>query len=256
VVALGQASKVAALTGAGISVESGIPDFRSPGGLWSVFEPEQYATLEVFLRDSSKAWRLYRALGRTLEGKKPNPAHQALAKLEDAGILDLVVTQNVDGLHQAAGSQNVIEMHGDHRSLQCIKCGWLGPVLPEHLQPESSIPSCPECGFPLKPNVVLFGEDVREMDTASQAMVTCDVLLVIGTSARVYPAASLPAVVKANGGLIYEFNTQPTELTRGAIGHGWLSLVLQGAVEGVRTDYFFKGSAGKTLDFFAEAVLG
>ena len=250
----------AALTGAGISVESGIPDFRSPGGLWTEFAPDEYATLDVFLRDPAKAWRLYRTLGRTLVGKRPNPTHAALARLEAAGRLDTVVTQNVDGLHQAAGSRSVIELHGDHHHLQCLQCGWLGPVEPEILEERKEvtedIPRCPQCHFALKPNVVLFGEDVREMDTAAEALRRCDLLLVVGTSAQVYPAAGLPAVVKEHGGLIFEFNTEETDLTRGITGAGLFGLFATASAAPARTDFFFTGQASETLTLLADALLG
>ena len=118
---------VAALTGAGISVASGIPDFRSPGGIWTIFSPEEYATLEVFYRNPGKAWKLYRALGQVLRDKRPNPAHEALVDLERLGRLHGIVTQNVDNLHQLAGSTRVFEIHGEHLHLQCLRCSDLIP---------------------------------------------------------------------------------------------------------------------------------
>jgi NAD-dependent deacetylase len=256
VAAFRRAQGAAALTGAGISVESGVPDFRSPGGVWTKFAPEEYATLDVFLRNPAKAWRLYRALGRTLEGSEPNPAHIALAKLETAGKLQQVVTQNVDGLHQAAGSQRVIEMHGDHQHLHCLQCDWIGPVRPELSDESVDYPTCPECDSALKPNVVLFGEDVRGMAATTEALAGCDVLLVIGTSAQVYPAAGLPLLVKEHGGLIFEFNVEETALTQGTTGGGWFGLPLPGMGRGVQTDFFFCGRASETLSLFTEAVLG
>lgn len=203
------ARAVVALTGAGISVASGIPDFRSPGGLWSVFTPDEYATVEAFRRDPAKAWRLYRALAKTLVDKTPNPAHRALAELEHSGRLRGVVTQNIDGLHQQAGSSRVFEIHGDHQRLQCLQCGGLRPLQPEHLKPAAQPPCCPDCGFPLKPNVVLFGEPVRDLEAIHAFVADCDLLLVIGTSAQVYPAAALPARVDRNGGRVIECNREP-----------------------------------------------
>ena len=236
--ALRGASFAVALTGAGISVESGIPDFRSPGGLWSVFDPGEYATLTTFRSRPDKAWRLYRALGRALEGKRPNPAHEALAALEAAGRLKLVVTQNVDGLHQAAGSRRVIEIHGDHQHLQCLACGHL-EALPEALYAdEGEVPLCPRCGSPLKPNVVLFEEAVRGLDEIEAAIRRCDLLLVVGTSGLVWPAAGLPAMVKRQGGLIIEFNLAATDLTEGGL-----------------VDYLIEGEAGTTLARFVAAAL-
>lgn len=247
------AGKVAALTGAGISVESGIPDFRSPGGVWTVFRPDEYATLDVFLNNPEKAWELYRTLGETVEGAKPNPAHIALAELEQAKRLAGVVTQNVDGLHQAAGSENVIEIHGDHQHLQCLECGRLEEVKKEHYV-SGQMPRCALCYYPLKPNVVLFGENVRGMDRIHELLWDCDLLLVIGTSVQVYPSAGLPNLVKQKGGLIFEFNMEPTGLTRGE-GDGMLSFMMAGGEAAAGTDYFFHGKASRTLSLLAERVI-
>jgi len=235
-------------------VESGIPDFRSEGGLWSIFAPDDYATLEVFLCNPAKAWQLYRALGQTLLGKQPNPAHAALARLETAGHLEAVVTQNVDGLHQAAGSQRVIEVHGDHQHLQCLGCGWLEPARPEHLLEDIELPRCPHCMFLLKPNVVLFGEDVRDLEKAAEVMNRCGALLVVGTSASVYPAAGLPALVKQQGGLIFEFNTEKTALTTGRTG-GLLPGLPWVQDDSMRSDFLFCGPAGHLLPIFTDAIL-
>ncbi len=201
------AGRVLALTGAGISVASGIPDFRSRGGLWSMFPPEEYATIGIFRRDPARAWQLYRAMGRILAGKTPNPAHRALARLEAAGCLQGVITQNVDGLHQAAGSRRVLEIHGEHHHLQCLRCGSLEPVREAHYR-EEDLPCCDKCGSVLKPNVVLFGEPVRHLDEIHELVARCDLLLVIGTSARVHPAAGLPQMVRSQGGLLVEVNRE------------------------------------------------
>lgn len=227
------AHKAVALTGAGISVGSGIPDFRSPGGLWAVFSPEEYATLEVFHRRPAKAWELFRALGKVLLGKQPNPAHRALAELEQLGRLQGIVTQNIDNLHQQAGSSRVFEIHGDHQHLHCLHCNNKIPVLPEHYQTEA-VPLCADCGFPLKPNVVLFGEAVRELDAIHAFIADCDLLLVIGTSAQVYPAAALPSLVHQNGGRIIECNHEQALAGQTPAPHAHRStLFLQGDV--VRT---------------------
>lgn len=206
-VALRAAGKVVALTGAGISVASGIPDFRSPGGLWTVFSPEEYATIEVFERNPVKAWELFRALGKVLVGKEPNAAHRALAELESMGLLAGIVTQNIDNLHQQAGSRRVFEIHGDHQHLQCLRCDRLVPVAAD-LYRATAIPLCEHCGAPLKPNVVLFGESVRDLEAIHAFVADCDLLLVIGTSAQVYPAAGLPFLVRQNGGRIIECNRE------------------------------------------------
>lgn len=225
----------AALTGAGISVASGIPDFRSPGGLWSKFSPQEYATLDVFLENPGKAWSLYRALGKKLVDKKPSRAHQVLAELEEQGYLNGIVTQNIDNLHQSAGSRYVFEIHGDHQHLQCLQCGSLEPVTESHYHLED-VPVCFDCNYPLKPNIVLFGENVRSLEEITFFIQHCDLLLVIGTSAQVYPAAGLPGMVKANGGTIFEFNIEP------ALSPGL-------------ADYFFAGDLGVTLPAFGQAVL-
>ena len=231
-----------ALTGAGISVESGIDDFRSPGGLWSKFSPEEYATLDVFKRNPEKAWKLYRALGKGIIGKKPNTAHRVLASLEEKGLLQGVVTQNIDNLHQESGSHVVLEMHGDHRHLQCISCGDVS-VLSNDLIENIIVPHCTHCNHALKPNVVLFGENVRHMDDVFSLLHRCDVLMVIGTSAQVYPAAAIPEQVKASGGFIFEFNIEETVLTRGNNLHR------------AGSNYFFQGSASVMLQKFAEKLI-
>lgn len=224
-VALRAAGKVVALTGAGISVASGIPDFRSPGGLWTVFSPEEYATIEVFERNPAKAWELFRALGKVLAGKEPNAAHHALAELESMGLLAGIVTQNIDNLHQQAGSRRVFEIHGDHHHLQCLRCDSRMPVTAD-LYRATTIPLCEHCGAPLKPNVVLFGEAVRDLEAIHAFVADCDLLLVIGTSAQVYPAAGLPSLVWQNGGRIIECNR---ESVLRLSGHA--DVFLAGAVE-------------------------
>jgi NAD-dependent deacetylase len=228
-----------ALTGAGISVNSGIADFRSPGGVWTRYAPEEYATLTAFQRDPEKAWRLYREMGQELQGKQPNKGHRALARLEEGEHLRAVITQNVDALHQAAGSRNVLEIHGDHLHLQCLDCAHVIPLEKEQLLTRS-IPRCPLCDYPLKPNVVLFGEAVRQLEAIEHLVLQCDLLLVIGTSASVYPAASLPQLVKANGGLLFEFNLEPA-LSTSAAGQ-------------LGADVFFQGDLSKTLPKFEKSV--
>ena len=242
VTAFRQARKIVALTGAGISVASGIPDFRSGDGLWTVFAPDEYATLEVFRYRPDKAWQLFRALGRILVDRQPNPAHQVLADLEDAGLLQGIITQNIDRLHQAAGSRIVFEIHGDHEHLHCLECDWMEESLAEHYT-STALPLCPECDYPLKPNVVLFGEMVRSSAEINFFIADCDLLLVIGTSAEVYPAAALPGTVKRNGGLVFEFNREPV-----------LAVAQQLGLGGV-TDYFFGGDLGVSLPQFGRAVL-
>jgi len=235
------ASQAVALTGAGISVGSGIADFRSPGGLWTHFSPDEYATLDVFLQDPQKAWKLYRTMGKELLGKIPNKGHRVLADFEKKELLRGIVTQNVDDLHQAAGSSNVLEIHGDHQHLHCLQCGNCIPVEENHYNMQD-VPECELCHYPLKPNVVLFGEDVRNLDKIQNLIANCDLLLVIGTSANVYPAAGIPERVKQHGGTIYEFNKEQALSSSGFSGHTPF------------TDYFFEGDLGRTLPLFSNAV--
>ncbi|MHC4660340.1 MAG: SIR2 family NAD-dependent protein deacylase [Planctomycetota bacterium] len=240
------------LTGAGISVESGIPDFRSPGGLWSVYDPQEYATIDAFRYTPEKAWKLFRAIAETLRDAKPNPAHAALSLLEAAGRLEALITQNIDNLHQAAGSSRVIEVHGDHGHLQCLNCNTVIPSEDSHWT-SSDPPACAQCNLILKPNVVVFGEEIRHMDLIQQHLSRCDAMLVVGTSAQVYPVASMPVIVKSRGGRIFEFNVEETMLTLG--GGGFFGIVQELSTEPI-TDYFFMGKASRTLRAFAEAVIG
>lgn len=239
--ALISAQYSAALTGAGISVGSGIPDFRSPGGLWSDFAPEEYATLEVFYENPGKAWKLYRALGRVLSDKTPNQAHLALAELERQGVLRGIVTQNVDALHQEAGSATVFEIHGDHQNLQCLGCQHSEPVSSYHFH-DDHVPLSPRCQFPLKPNVVLFGEPVRDFDKIEMFISRCDLLLVAGTSAQVFPAAGIPHSVKQRGGVIFEFNQEASLSVDRFTG---ISRII---------DYFFHGDILQMLPMLVAAV--
>ena len=225
-----------ALTGAGVSVESGIPDFRSDSGLWRRFDPMEYATLDCFLHDPAKAWELYRELGTILENREPNPAHLALADMERRGDLKAVLTQNIDGLHQAAGSETVVELHGDHSSLHCLGCGHAEPFAAAFLKP-GPVPTCPACGRPLKPNVVLFGEPLREAALAHTLVARCRTMLLIGTSAEVAPACLFPEGVLRAGGSILEFNVEATQRTRSGLGP-----------EGV----WVEGPVGRTLPLFLE----
>jgi len=206
-----EAGHVVALTGAGISTESGIPDFRSPDGLWANYPPMEYATLSCFINDPEKSWRMFRALASSLDGKQPNPAHLALAELEAAGRLQAVVTQNIDSLHTAAGSRRVLEIHGHGNELHCVRCGHREPFLDEHLA--GSVPSCPACGQPLKPDAVLFEEPVRRMTEIDAEIAACDCLLAVGTSGEVWPASQFAGDVQRHGGAVIEFNLQSTTLT-------------------------------------------
>jgi len=195
-----------ALTGAGISAESGIPTFRSKGGLWEKYDPMIYASIETFRDDPSKYWTIRGEFIRNYDSYQPNKAHFALAELEEMGMLRHVITQNIDGLHKKAGSQNVTEIHGSLRETYCLQCGkeFIAPDVPAGMPPYC------ECGGVLKPNTVLFGEQLPEgaMETAYQESTSCKLMLVIGTSAVVQPAASLPALARQEGAKIVEVNIE------------------------------------------------
>ena len=195
-----------ALTGAGISVESGIPTFRSKGGMWEKYDPMVYASAEVFRQDPSKYWLIRGEFIRNYGKYQPNAAHYALAELEKLGLLRHIITQNIDGLHKSAGSLHVTEMHGSLREIYCLKCNkeYLAPHVPDG-QP----PLC-DCGGVLKPNTVLFGEQLppKALDRAYHEAATCQTMLVIGTSAVVQPAASLPYLAKQNGAVVIEINPE------------------------------------------------
>jgi NAD-dependent deacetylase len=199
------AGSVVALTGAGISVPSGIPDFRSPGtGLWANVNPMEVAHIEVFRRDPERFWQFYGDRFQTLEDKRPNRAHEALAALERAGMLDAVITQNIDQLHARAGSQTLIEVHGTIAHSSCLVCGRrfaLAEVRARQLEDGHGVPRC-DCASPLKPDVVLFGEHLPAgaLAQAEQWAADADLLLCIGSSLEVYPVGRLPAVTLSRGG--------------------------------------------------------
>ncbi len=198
---------VVALTGAGISVPSGIPDFRSPGtGLWENVNPMEVAHIDVFRRDPERFWHFYGERFQSLEDKRPNRAHEALAALERAGLLDAVITQNIDRLHAQAGSRKLIEVHGTIAHSSCLRCECryeLADVRRRQSVDGRRVPRC-DCGEALKPDVVLFGEylPVDALRRAEGLAAQADLLLCIGSSLEVYPVAQLPAVTLAAGGRI------------------------------------------------------
>lgn len=210
--ALRKSSYVAVLTGAGISVESGIPDFRSPGGLWSRFDPMEYGHIASFRANPGKVWEMLVEMDELLSKARPNPAHYALAELENAGIVKGIVTQNVDSLHQHAGSREVVEFHGNNRTLRCDRCG--RSVERDKISLTRLPPLC-ACGGPLRPDFVFFGENIPA-STHDRALVhasRCDVMMIVGTSVSVAPASHLPYVAKARGASIIEINLLPSQLT-------------------------------------------
>jgi NAD-dependent deacetylase len=200
------------LTGAGISTESGIPDFRSPTGIWTQYDPMEYATIEAFVSDPAKVWEFYGKRLAVLGDAEPNDGHRALAELEGRGWVDAVVTQNVDGLHVRAGSQDVVEVHGSIRTASCMVCGRTVPAA-EALA-ALPLPSCPDCRHVLKPDVVLFGELLppAAIERAARLAADAGLLLVVGSSLEVYPVAGLPFETLAAGGKVAIVNRGETPL--------------------------------------------
>ncbi|MBW1682411.1 MAG: NAD-dependent deacylase [Deltaproteobacteria bacterium] len=223
-----------ALTGAGVSVESGIPDFRSAGGLWEKFDPAEYATIEAFRADPEKVWRMLREMDAVVRGAKPNPAHTGMGELERMGYLHCIITQNVDNLHQEGGARNVIEYHGNAATLSCLSCN-------EKYRADekrgNETPRC-RCGAILKPDVVFFGEAIPydAMNRSFQLASAAKALMVVGTSAVVSPANTIPSIAKRNGAVIIEINMERTHLTDSI------------------TDIFLQGSAGQIIARLVEAV--
>jgi NAD-dependent deacetylase len=219
------AGSVVALTGAGVSVPSGIPDFRSPGtGLWANVDPMEVAHISVWRREPERFWGFYGQRFATLEGKQPNGAHRALAQL---GIP--VITQNIDGLHAAAGSRDVIEVHGSIATASCLACGESYPLAETRRRLEAAadgVPRC-DCGEALKPDVVLFGEllDEGAMTRASELAAGADLLLCIGSSLEVYPVAGLPELTLESGGRLAIVTRSSTPFDR------WAAVRLDGDVE-------------------------
>jgi NAD-dependent deacetylase len=204
------AKRVAVLTGAGISAESGVPTFRGMGGLWEGHRVEEVATPEAFARDPALVWRFYNLRRNALRSIEPNDGHRALAALEARlGAGFTLVTQNIDGLHTKAGNRNVLEVHGRLSRVKCSRCAYSedrpGVVLPE-------LPDCPACGALLRPDVVWFGEMLPESvwHAAVDAVEQCECFLVVGTSAVVYPAAGLIETAREAGASVIEFNMEAT----------------------------------------------
>jgi NAD-dependent deacetylase len=203
---IGSAERVVALTGAGISVPSGIPDFRTPGeGLWAKVDPMKVATIDAFHRDTRAFWDFYRPRFDLLGDKLPNPAHEALAELERRGRLEAVITQNIDRLHRAAGTRELVEVHGSIATSSCTTCGSSWPLEQvEALFDDEGIAVCGACSGKVKPDVVLFGEmlPLAAIERARELAEGADLMLCIGSSLEVYPAAGLPELTLQGGGRI------------------------------------------------------
>ena len=226
-----------AFTGAGISVESGIPDFRSAGGLWDKYDPAIYASIDTFRTQPERCWVMLFEMFDLTSGAKPNPAHVALAELEEMGFLKAIITQNIDNLHQRGGSKRVIEYHGNSVELVCLKCNAKYDV-DDFDRTDNVPPRCEKCDTILKPAIVYFGEMIPPdaLYEASDLANSADVLIIVGTSAVVYPAAAIPDTAKRNGAFIIESNIEKTSFTNRI------------------TDVFLQGPSGERLPELVKAV--
>jgi len=235
--ALRNARCAIAFTGAGISVESGIPPFRGPGGIWSKYDPDLFEK-GYFKRYPEKVWPMLKEIFYSgMERTKPNPAHLALAELEAAGLLAAVITQNVDGLHQLAGSSNVLEYHGSIHRMQCMDCRAFFDSAAIALT--TLPPPCPACGGLLKPDIVFFSEGVPSdvHHEATRLAQQSDCCLIVGTGGQVVPAGRIPQITKQAGGTIIEINREGSHYSYNT------------------TDHFLQGKAGTMLPRLVDAVL-
>jgi len=233
-----RAKRAVALTGAGISAESGLATFRGKDGLWGRYDPAVVASVESFTRDPRKFWDFAREIGWTFLNAKPNAAHTALAELENMRRLDCVITQNVDGLHQRAGSRCVIEIHGNAGRIICTRCSaaYATEKILDRIA-QQDVPTCDRCGGSLKPDVILFGEPLAKgaFDQAFKKVRSADLLLTVGTSLEVYPAASLPEIAKKSGAMIISIDSERSP---------WDDLC----------DYKVNGPAGEILPRIVQAI--
>jgi NAD-dependent deacetylase len=233
---LASAAKVTALTGAGISIESGIPPFRGKGGLWERFDPMEIAHIDAFMRNPAKVWNLLvKEMKAIMDTAEPNDGHRGLARLEAMGKLETVITQNVDGLHQAAGNTDVIEFHGTFAWQRCMDCNQNYETRKVDI---SEIPPRCSCGGILRPDAVFFGEMIPQdaLWRSRQIASDCDLMLVVGTSAVVQPAALMPVIAKESGAKVVEINPERTPLTDEI------------------SDYLIKGEAGDVMNRIVVAL--
>ncbi len=225
---------VVAFTGAGISADSGIPTFRGEGGLWLRYDPAQF-TLSYLYENPRSAWELYLEIfQKYFLSREPNEGHRALVELQDIGKLDAIITQNIDSLHERAGAKNVLKLHGDINYVKCINCNqrYLWEEIFQKIEETRSLPPlCEICGGLLKPDVVLFEDELDQkiLEEAYLLMKRTDVLLIIGTSGEIWPASGLPFEAKDNGAVIIEVNYAPSNYTR------------------TITDYFLEGRSKEIL---------
>ena len=234
---LRRTSKLVALTGAGVSQESGLRTFRdAQTGLWAQYKPEELASPQAFARDPKLIWDWYAWRREAVKGVRPNPGHHALAEMEKRLPVFTLITQNVDGLHRMAGSQNVLELHGNIQRVRCSECGRLAETWDDDSE---SVPRCKLCEGLLRPDVVWFGESLPrdQLEAAVEAARSCNVFFSIGTSGLVQPAASLAFAAHNRGAVVVEINAEATPLTS-------------------KTDFFFQGRSGELLPQLVRAVWG
>lgn len=227
---------ITVFTGAGISVESGIPAFRGENGLWQKYDP-YFLHIDYFLNNPKKSWELNKKLFYSMfTESKPNKAHKLIAELEKAGIVDTIITQNIDNLHQEAGSKNIYEFHGTYKKLVCMDCGEKTNYKQKYLK--ELPPRCVKCNGILKPDYIFFGEGIP--NKAYQASIReteiADVFLVIGTTGEVTPASLIPNIASKNGAIIIEINTKKSNFTDKI------------------TDYFLKGKATEVMDILYDKI--
>jgi NAD-dependent deacetylase len=235
---LAKCRQVVVLTGAGVSKESGIPTFReAQEGLWAQYDPMEMATEDGFLRNPPLVWQWYDYRFGMVERARPNPGHLAIAEIERMLPQVVVVTQNIDGLHQVAGSTDVVELHGSIRHFKCLGGRHTGFTRPDFADQAEIPPRCPRCGDMLRPDVVWFGEllPAAALNRAYDLARTCDAMLVVGTSGAVQPAASLPSIARRSGAVVIDVNPAPDEIAEVA-------------------DVFLQGRGGKVLPALAEAL--
>ncbi|MBF0117665.1 MAG: NAD-dependent deacylase [Desulfobacterales bacterium] len=224
-----QSKNIVGLTGAGISVESGIPPFRGKGGVWEKFDPMEYATIDAFMSNPSKVWKvLLSAMKDMIEKAKPNDGHNGLFELEKIGKLKTIITQNVDGLHQMAGNTDVIEFHGNFVSYTCLKCK--NKITYNEIKLDTVPPRC-KCSGIYRPDCIFFGEMIppEALWRSKEVSSKCDLMIVIGTSAVVQPASFMPIIAKNSGAKIIEINPERTPLS------------------GKISDYIITGGAGEVM---------
>ena len=234
-----EAQNIVVFTGAGISAESGIPTYRGSGGVWNKYDPEKYANVNFFYKDPSYYWSFFKEVRYpVLKSAAPNAAHKVLARMEESGKLRAVITQNIDGLHQEAGSRSVLELHGNTRSFACVGCGQTYTLDEVFALLETELPPpCRTCRGLIKPSVVMFGEPLpgdilKEAEVQSR---NCDLFLSIGSSLMVQPAASMPVIAKRSGAKLVIINKDVTRLDAMAdlVIHGTASRILKEALEDI-----------------------